>query len=144
MNTRQFFNTRAQVQHSRCCFWAWSRPRFHQHCRHRTPLLLLRRRTNRQAGAYPGKIARDQKRVMSAHSRYEYVFITTGILADVCCDVLAAHTLDFKTVFLFQATPLAPHSGAQRGTARTLVCALQAADLLRRSPSSPNSRVESH
>lgn len=54
-----FSNTRSPVQHSRCCFSAWSRPRFRRHCRHRTPLLPLRRRTNRQAGVSPGKIASD-------------------------------------------------------------------------------------
>lgn len=87
-----FSTTRFLVQHSRCCSSAWSRPRFHQRCHHQTPLLLLRRRTNRQAGASPGKTAREKLRVMSAHLRREYVFITTGINADVCWEVLAAHT----------------------------------------------------
>lgn len=149
MTRIQFFNIRSLVQHlcSRCCFSAWSRPRFHQRCRRRTPLLLLHRQTNRRADASPGKIKREikNKRLMSAHSRHEYIFIRTGILTHVHYKDLAAHTssplysaADLKTVLIFEAKPLPPHSGAQRGTARTLMCAQQAADFLRRSPSSPN------
>lgn len=82
---------------------------------------------------------------MSARLRHEYIFIRTGILTHVHFKDLAAHTssplysaADLKTVLIFEAKPLPPHSGAQRGTARTLMCAQQAADFLRRSPSSPN------
>lgn len=149
MTRIQFFNIRSFVQHlcSRCCFSAWSRPQFHQRCRRRTPLLLLHRQTNRQADASPGKIERDKKkkRLMSAHLRHEYIFIRTGILTHVHYKHLAARTssplysaADLKTVLIFEAKPLPPHSGAQWGTARTLVCAQQAADFLRGSPSSPN------